>query len=144
MAGKPNVGGDELYEIATYLARPETRAEIHAELHPDARATFETEYSAATQNYPLPLRSDGQPYYVWPPTVNKYGRQLRIYFIRVPPEPPPIQGFYTDNNKWREGYRINHSNLVMQLFECGFVIGSNAQHGTRITEFMHRQFPVRR
>ena len=63
---------------------------------------------------------------------------------RVPPEPPPIQGLYTDNNKWREGYRINHSNLVMQLFECGFVLGSNAQHGTRITEFMRRQFPVRR
>ena len=121
MARKPQVGPEHLYQIATYLARPETETEIHAELHPNVKSAFEDEYAAATKNYPLPNRADHEPYYVWPPDVNKFGLQLRIYFFRVPPEPVPIQRLYTDKNKWRGGYRINHSNLVMQLFECGFV-----------------------
>lgn len=143
MSRKPKVGDNALYEIATYLARPETKTEIHAELHPKARAAFDAEYAAATNGYPLPNKSDHEPYYVWRSGVNKYGRQLRIYFIRTPPEPPPIQGLYTDRNKWRDGYRINHSNLVMQLFECGFVLGVNNQNGARINAFMRRRFPVK-
>ena len=142
MARKPDVGMDELYEIATYLARPETKTEIHAELHPNSRAGFDTEYTAATNHHPLPDRTDCEPYYVWGPGVNKFGRQLRIYFLRMPPEPPPIKGLYTDKNKWRGGYRINHSNLVMQLFECGFVLGMNDQNGARIDAFMKKKFPV--
>ena len=141
MARKPNVGMDELYEIATYLARPETKTDIHAELHPNAQGDFNAEYAAATDGYPLPPESDRAPYYIWHPNVNKFGRQLRIYFLRVPPEPPPIQSLYTDKNKWRGGYRINHSNLVMQLFECGFVLGSD-QNGDRIEDFMRCRFPV--
>jgi len=60
----------------------------------------------------------------------------------VAPEPPPIQGLYTDTDKWRAGYRINHSNLVMQLFECGFVLGMNNTNGRRIQQFMSQKFPV--
>ena len=145
MAGHPRVGNDVLFEIATYLARPESMAEIHAELHPRQRAKFEAEYEDATNGYPLPERSDEHPYYVWRPDVNKYGRQLRIYFARVPPEPPPIQRLYTDYGKWYAKsslYRINHSNLVMQLCECGFVLGMNNNNGARIEEFMRRRFPV--
>ena len=142
MARKPMVGDDELYEIATYLARPQSKTEIHAELHPNVRAKFEAEYATATEGYPLPNHSDKEPYYVWDPNVNKFGRQLRIYFKRMSPEPPPIQGLFTDKDKWRAGYRINHSNLVMQLFECGFVLGVNDDKVDRIDEFMSKRFPV--
>ncbi|MYB34466.1 MAG: hypothetical protein F4X92_04985, partial [Gammaproteobacteria bacterium] len=78
------------------------------------------------------------PYYVWNLGVDKHGRQLRIYFVLVQPVPNPIQNLYTDNNKWRDRYRINHSNLVMQLFECGFVLG--AQDENRIKKFMQLKF----
>lgn len=144
MARYPPLVDDELYEVAIYLVRPETGAEIHAELHPNAQANFEAEYAAATDSYPLPLRSDEQPYYVWRPDVNKYGRQLRIYFARKDPEPPVIRRLYTDFGKWygkQNRYRINHSNLVMQLFKCGFVLGAN-QDPERINDFMRRRFPV--
>jgi len=41
MARKPKVGPDALYEIATYLAQPNTQTEIHAELHPDTQTSFD-------------------------------------------------------------------------------------------------------
>lgn len=142
MARKPMVGREELYEIATYLARPETRTEIHAEIPYDHRARFEQEYHDATEGYPLPQNGGREPYYVWPMGTDKRGRELRIYFMRMPPEPPPIERLYTDNDQWRDGFRINHSNLVMQLFECGFVLGMNNENGDRIEEFMRMRFPV--
>lgn len=141
---KPQVSDSDLYEIATYLARPDANVEIHAELPVGHREAFEKEYAAATNGHPLP---DGktEPYYIWPKGTNKYGRELRIYFVRVPPEPPPIQTLYTDHGKWyakRQQYRINHSMLVMQLLGCGFVLGKD-QDADRIEEFMSRRFPVR-
>ena len=145
MARHPELDDDSLYEIAIYLARTETKVEIHAELHPRHRAQFEVEYAATTNGYPLPARSDVHPYYVWGPDVNKYGRQLRIYFARENPEPPIIRGLYTDYGKWfarQNRYRINHSNLVVQLFGCGFVLGAH-QDPTRIEKFMRQRFPVR-
>jgi len=141
MARKAKVSQEELYEIATYLSRPEIKTEIHAELPSTQKEKFEEEYLLATNGYPLPIRSDQEPYYVWTNGANKYGRELRIYFLRVAPEPPLIRTLYTDNDKWRNGFRINHSNLVMQLFECGFILGMNT-NTDRIKEFMNRKFPV--
>ena len=135
----------DLYEIATYLSMVETHTEIHAELPTRHQVQFETEYTRITRGFPLPPRSQEGPYYVWPEGTNKYGRELRIYFARVPPEPPPIQNLYTDHGRWyarSDRYRVNHSNLVMQLFECGFVLGLNADNQERIAEFMRERFPV--
>lgn len=141
---KPAVTDGDLYEIATYLARPEAEVEIHAEIPSRHRLVFEDEYATATDGYPLPT-AEREPYYIWPEHTNKYGRELRIYFVRVPPEPPPIRVLYTDHGKWyakRQRYRINHSKLVMQLLRCGFVLGGE-QDVDRIEEFMRRRFPIR-
>lgn len=144
MARKPLLDEDSLYEIATYLSRSATRTEIHAELLAHQQDEFEKEYAQATSGYPLPLLSaqNREPYYVWPEGTNKQGRELRIYFLRVSPEPPLIRDLYTDRGKWKDKYRINHSNLVMQLFECGFVLGDNSGNQDRIDEFMRQRFPV--
>ena len=142
MAGRPPVDDDTLYEIAVYLVIPEAMTEIHAELPSRHREQFESEYREATQ-LDVPTISSRLPYYVWPEGTNKRGRQLRIYFARIPPEPPPIRMLYTDFGKWharQNRYRINHSKLVMQLFECGFVLGAS-QNPERIREFMERRFP---
>ena len=145
MARRPPVSDSKLYEIATYFARPEVQTEIHAEMPARHQASFEREYRATTGLNPPPLVGR-HPYYVWSPDTNKYGRELRIYFARVPPEPPPIRTLYTDYGKWyarSKRYRINHSNLVMQLFECGFVLGFNTTNQARIERFMKKRFPVR-
>ena len=144
MDRKPLLGDDALYEIAAYLSRPEVQTEIHAELPVKQQQKFEAEYAEATDDYPLPPvdPQSQQPYYVWPAGTNKQGRQLRIYFVRRSPEPSPIQGLYTDRGKWKDKYRINHSNLVMQLFECGFVLGDNSANQERIAQFMRRRFSV--
>lgn len=145
MPGKPPLGEDALYTVATYLAQPDVRAELHAELPERHRAQFETEYAEATREHPLPTEQRGGSYYVWGDDTNKFGRELRIYFVRVAPEPPLIRGLYTDHGKWHgrsDRYRINHSDLVMQLFECGFVLGDNSANQDRIDEFMRRRFPV--
>ena len=112
---------------------------MHAPTGPLSYPSVAAAYSASK------ARSDSQPYYVWRPDVNKFGRQLRIYFARVMPEPPVIRKLYTDYGKWyarRGHWRINHSDLVMQLFECGFVLGAK-QDPKRIERFMRRRFPVR-
>ena len=145
MAKKPKVAADRLYVIATYLARPETLAEFHAELPKKQRANFEAGYAAATSGYPLPTHGRKDPYYVWSKNPNKRGIQLRIYFARVSPEPPLMRGLCTDHGKWyakRGLWRINHSNLVMQMFECGFVLGKNSGHEQRIADFMKVRFSV--
>ena len=144
MARKPSLDDDTLYEVAMYLSRPEVETEIHAELPERYREQFEAEYLEATGES-VPISSERNPYYVWPPGTNKQGRELRIYFKRVSPEPPPIRNLYTDQGKWyakRESWRINHSNLVMQLFECGFLLGKNSENGERIREYMEIRFPV--
>ena len=146
MARRPPVSNSDLYKIATYLARPEIETEIHAELPHGHRKRFEKEYRDATKGHSLPRISRKGPYYVWPEGANKYGRELRIYFKRVPPEPPPIKTLYTDFGKWfarQSCFRINHSNLVMQLFECGFILGPNKDNQQRIEEFMRQKFPVK-
>jgi len=144
MPGKPELPDDELYEVATYLMRPEVQTEIHAELHPNAVGQFQQRYLDSTQGVHPPAGADAEPYYVWPVGVNKYGKQLRIYFRNVPPVPPVMRRLYTDQGKWyarRESYRVNHSNLVFQLFECGFLLGNNADNEERIQEFMANRFP---
>lgn len=144
MARHPELSDDKLFEIATYLARPEVRADIHAELPLRHQIDFETEYREATNDYPLPSDNKKEPYYIWPEDTNKQGRELRIYCLRIPPEPPAIQELYVDKGKWpakSNSWRINHSNLVMQLCECGFVLGAK-QDPIRIEKFMRARFPV--
>ena len=146
MPGKPKVSDSNLYQIAMYLMMPQTSTVIHAELPKRHRVDFETRYRAATNGHRLPHDRSRPPYYVMPDNKNKQGKQLRIYFSRVPPEPPLIRTLFTDRGKWWTGaddqYRINHSNLVMQLFECGFVLGMNSGQEQRITKFMKMRFPV--
>lgn len=144
MAGRPMLPDDHLYEVATYLMRPEVEAEIHAELHPNKEDEFRQQYRELTGGIGAPAHSNSAPFYVWPQGVNKYGVQLRIYFKNLPPVPPVMEQLYTDQGKWfakRESYRVNHSNLVRQLFECGFLLGRNDTNQGRIQSFMERRFP---
>ena len=142
---KPKVGDEKLYQIATYFKDPKTRMRLEAEVPPKAQEKFEKEYAAKTENHPLPPSSSTPPYCVLQPGVDKHGRELRIYFDPIAGEEPPqlVKDLCTDKGKWSSDYRINHSNLVMQLCECGFVLGPNdkKENGDRIEKFMAKRFP---
>lgn len=142
MAKHPLVSNNDLYVIASYLAQPAANTEIHAELPKRHQQRFEDEYRLAT-HLEVPTNTEEEPYYVWPEGTDKYGRELRIYFTPVQPIPQCVENLRS-KSKWfakREQHRINHSNLVMQLFQCGFVLGSNSHNQDRISEFMRRVFP---
>ena len=144
MARKPSLPDDELYEVATYLMRPEVQTDIHAEMHPHKVDEFRGQYNLLTRGANLPANTNARPFYVWPENVNKYGMELRIYFRNTAPVPPVMERLYTDQGKWyakRESYRVNHSNLVLQLFECGFLLGLNDINEERIRAFMAQRFP---
>lgn len=145
MPRKLPVGANDLFLIASYLNNSDAKTEIHAEIPARYRDDFEAEYAHATDNFPLPPGGNQHPHYAWPQGTNKRGRQLRIYFALFPPQPPLIQDLNPVYGQWigqHNLYRINHTNLVMQLFECGFVLGKNQQNAERIAHFMRRKFPV--
>ncbi len=144
MPGRPPLANDELYEVATYLARPEVHTVIHAEMPERGEAGFRQKYDELTGGEPLPVPTHQGPFYVWPAGTNKYGRELRIYFRNVAPVPPVMERLYADYGKWyamRQSYRVNHTALVFQLLECGFLIGDNSGNTERIQDFMERRFP---
>ena len=133
MPRKPPLNETDLFAIATYLARNEVQTE--------------QEYEEATCGHPIPVpsRDVAGPYFILSDDANKQGRELRIYFMPCAPEPPIVDTFTDRGRRWYargRQRRINHSNLVMQLCECGFVLGRN-QNSQRIVEFMSRRFPVR-
>lgn len=144
MSRHPKFNDSDLYEIATYLAQPETQTDIHVELPASARTRFEDEYRVATFGYSLPESTTEAPYYVWEEDTNKQGIEGRIYFTLVEPAPSIILKVYTDYGKWhkkRNQHRINHTNLFFQLCECGFVLGKNQDNGNRIANFLENKFP---
>lgn len=144
MARRREVENNHLFLIATYLAKPAANTEIHAEIPLRYRDDFETNYARATGNFELPPDTNQHPYYVWPEETDKRGRQLRIYFTAVSPQPPLIPDLNPVYGQWfaqQYRYRINHTNLVMQLFKCGFVLGMN-NNAERIACFMRQQFPT--
>lgn len=145
MARRHEVKDDELFLTATYLATTGADTEIHAEIPTRYRDDFETNYACATNNFALPVETDQHPYYVWPAWTRKRGTQLRVYFTAVSPQPPFILTLNPKYGQWfsqNSRYRINHTNLVMQLFKCGFVLGRNNNNSDRIAHFMQQKFPT--
>ena len=141
MPRKQALDEQDLYIVATYFAQPEVGTEIHAEVPKRHQSRFENEYRTITG---LDLPNTGRyPYYVWPEGTNKRGRELRVYFNPITPIPSQVEDLRS-SSKWfaRENrYRINHTNLVMQLFGCGFILGLNSENNERITKMIASKFP---
>ena len=145
MARKPRLSEEDLRELATYLANPQVRTEIHAEMKPERRNDFENMYRAATDGYQLPNPGQGS-YIVLQDDANKQGIQLRIYCDLLPNAPASVVGMLTDQRTKASGTirgRINGYNIVEQILECGFVLGlnSDSQIVARIQSTMQRKFP---
>lgn len=135
----------EFYEIIGYLSNPIRQTNIEAEMHPRVQAQFVTNYAAWTNNFPLPSSTTVRPYYVWAPDKNKYGLELRGYFISNENMPhlldPMLEPRKFQN---RPGYqnwkrRISRQKWIIPLLKHGFVLGS-IQDVIRIRTYVPKQF----
>jgi len=114
----------EFFQILGYLSSPKRSTKLDIETHPRRRQSLEHRYSHATGQ----TIDVGNPnYYVWEPSTNKWGSELRIYFngdlsympaalqdIRVDPRP----GFGYE-------HRVNNNNFVWDLIDYGFLLGDS-------------------
>lgn len=119
----------ELQEIVHYFdsIRNQGRIWIEVEMPNTSKETFDRKYQSIT-GLPVPLESDVYPYYVWPTGANKWGVELRVYFLSDTTMPLSIQGIITENS--RKGYehfdfRINNNRIIWELFANGFHLGNN-------------------
>ena len=113
------------WQWAGYLSSPFRRTVIHAEIHPSKEKEFREHYFKLTKE-PILLTGKASPFYVWDDDVNKYGKQLRVYFDgsigSTPKAPNP---FRITKGRKAGGLRINGNEFVFNLFQVGFVLGRN-------------------
>ena len=93
----------------------------------NSKDAFDRKYQRIT-GFSVPLVSDVYPYYVWPPGTNKWGIELRLYFLSDASMPDIVQRVITANS--RMGYehfdfRINNNKIIWELFANGFHLGNN-------------------
>ena len=135
---------EDLILIAGYLANPERNTLVEVEMHPNSKEKFEKWYAITTNNYPLPLKTNKAPYYIWPPDTNKWGRQSRVYFSSNANIPEALRNILEPKKKnTRHGYeqydkRFNGNNIIDKLIEIGFVIGT--QDPKRIRNFIPEEY----
>ena len=135
---------EDLILIAGYLANPDRNTLIEIEMHPSSREKFESWYATASNNFPLPNRTDRSPYYIWPDDANKWGRQSRVYFTSNQNLPEIFNSILEPRSiNTRHGYekfdkRFNGNYIIDRLIELGFVVGT--QDADRIKSFIPEEY----
>lgn len=135
----------QFFHIAGYLANPIRETVIEIEIPAKDQTRFENDYAARTQNYSLPQNTNVAPYYIWGAGANKWGIEARVYFVSNENLPQPLYDILEPRKvQNRPGYenwerRFSIKEIVYQLFECGFVLGS-PQDENRIRGFIPPQF----
>lgn len=135
----------EFYEMVGYLASPDRETNLEAEMHPNVQPRFIQNYAAWSHNYPLPAITTARPYYVWAPNKNKYGLELRAYFISNEKMPAVLDPMLEPRKfQNRPGYanwkrRISRQKHIIPLIQTGFVLGV-PQDPVRIKGFVPIQY----
>lgn len=111
-----------------YLSNPIRRTDIHAEMHPGKEREFREKYFELTRE-PILLSGKSAPFYVWPESADKYGKQLRVYFTgkreATPETPKPLR---VTGGRTANGLRVNGNEFVFNLFSVGFSLGKNTNN----------------
>lgn len=136
---------NEFYTLVGYLANPARETNIEVEMPERRQHSFIKEYAAWTNGYPLPANSNTAPYYVWLGDVNKYGLEIRVYFISNDHMPLTLESMLEPRKyQNRPGYenwerRISTKDYVIPFFEAGFILG-NTQNVARIRALVPTQY----
>jgi hypothetical protein len=120
----------EFKQCLAYLNARKHAVWIEAEMRYKDKVRFETKYTLST-GLAVPVNTSTLPYYVWSANAapeNKWGIELRIYFVSDNDIPQPLQELAKNNS--RHGYeqydkRISNNSFIWQLFQNGFRLGQN-------------------
>ena len=117
----------EFFECLGYLAAPQRHTRIDVELPERSREGFENRYEQITGERPI---QDGRFYYVWSDDANKWGVEMRLYFIENQNIPPCLINMRRSSTYYRDEYkqynaRINNNEFIWQLIEYGFGLGDS-------------------
>lgn len=135
----------DFYEILGYLARPASKTNIEVEMPQRRQSSFISEYAKWTHSYPLPSNDNTAPYYVWGEGADKYGLEIRAYFIANENMPKSLDAMLEPRKyQNRPGYetwerRMSKKEYITPLLQHGFILGSN-QSVERIRSFIEGQF----
>lgn len=125
-----NESHKDLFIVLGYLAAHIRRTKLDIETHPDKREWVENQYMNYAQE---PLIMDNVNFYVWEPSVNKWGSELRIYFNSNGNMPGDLRDMIVSPRFVDDNYnaRINNNEFVWLLIKYGFR-ASNLQDVNRI------------
>ncbi|MHB8336960.1 MAG: hypothetical protein ACYC6P_08370 [Ignavibacteriaceae bacterium] len=117
----------EFDESVIYLSDPTRQTLIEVELPVNSQTRFENLYATLTNNFPLPVSTEQAPFYIWAAGANKWGVELRLYFVSDGNLPNSLNELCVNNN--RHGYeqydrRINNNDFIYDLFSRGYVLNT--------------------
>jgi hypothetical protein len=120
----------DLQQCLAYLNARKDSVWIEVEMRHKDKVRFDTKYTLLT-GLSVPSNSSILPYYVWSANAepdDKWGIELRIYFVSDNNLPLPLQALAKNNS--RHGYkhydkRINNNSFIWQLFQNGYQLGQN-------------------
>jgi len=119
----------ELFEVIGYLCNPIRQCKLDAEMRPIHQEDFENRYRQLSGNNP---NNSNQNYYILDQDANKWGPELRIYFIRQENVPEQIAwNIRTSRPGDIYNVRINNNELFWNLIQYGFLL-SDSQNEQRI------------
>jgi len=115
----------QFFEIAGYFANPIRHSRIEIEARENTINNYASYYLAKT-GLKLPLHTDSVT--ILANDANKWGREMRLYFIVTNEEQTPalVKEWMTVGG--RPGYelwtqRLNSKDIIDELFEVGFILG---------------------
>lgn len=116
----------DLFETAGYFANPIRNSRIEIEARQKTITAYGAAYFTLTGTN-LPVGSDAV--YILPDNANKWGREMRLYFVCADRSmlPLAIAGLETEGG--RPGYemwnqRLNNKDIIDELLHYKFVIGN--------------------
>lgn len=120
----------DFQQCLAYLNARKNTVWIEVEMRHKDKDRFDTKYNSLT-GLSVPTNSSILPYYVWSANAapnDKWGIELRIYFVSDNNLPIPLQALAKNNS--RHGYehydkRINNNSFIWQLFQNGYQLGQN-------------------
>ncbi len=135
------MNNQDFFVCLGYLANPQRITRLDVELPERKRRSFEGRYENITGTIPIP---DNNNYYVWSDDKNKWGIEMRLYFIQNDNIPDPLRDLAVSSTYGRPEYiqynaRINNNDFIWRLIEHGVRLG-NRQDLNRIRNTVPKEF----
>ena len=126
----------EFFEVLGYLAAPGRRCKLDVEVPITNAQSFKDKYAGLSGTEPM---VDDHNFFLWPEGANKWGVELRIYFVANKVNiPSAILGMvvsprFRPQSGTAHNCRINNNKFIWTLIEYGFILG-DSQNAQRIRD----------